>query len=727
MTLKYMQGFETMRDDTDFRLQGWLNAPVHMQSAFGPSFSGAGSTSLRMLGSANNGNNGPGTSGTQDLGYYNTGITVNQAWLAGGFAFGFGAKFNSNTTLSYGPGEAGNSNQCCFDGTNYWAIQYNGSSFNVAYSTNLQTWTVCAAQPTSLGVQSTISYMGGGVVMVVGGVTSATTQTLYYTSNLGASWSSQALGTVTSSPTTGVGIATGNSTYPHAVVMGSYLNGSYAYVYVGTLGGTMTSVGSMTTGNNVYNCNMRVREIGGLLVMCTVSVQFMTATASSSTLNSSSAWSSTTELYTASIGLSSDIAYNPTSNLWVVATSTGIWTFANSGSAGTPVAPSGTPTLTQRYSTAGMQNVWWTGSQLVAHGLQGHIISSPDGITWTESGGHLIVVGTSGTDWRNSIYDGSRYVLFSDAGNGVIATTPDLVTNYTTQYTQDPTEYDVGANTSSYTGLAGAESTPTSGGTWTNSANVCYLKVNAASGGARQVSLSFSAGNAVAPASISTSTLYHYYEVVATAATTANNFNISWYCDGSLQGTVTSQLCAVSTSDTTTLMVFMFNRGAVWTWYDDLYFNLVDGQGVSGQVGVCSIVGQRPTTDVQDVWVKTGSAASNSLSVNQSAYSSQSSNYVSSSNSGDKDIYSTSSTVPSGYTAKAMQVEAVFTKTSTTSPVVNVGISSGGTESDSANATLTTQNSPVYVAQVYDKNPNGSVAWTNTTVNAAEFVLNHVA
>jgi hypothetical protein len=50
MTLKYMQGFETMRDDSDFRLQGFILAPSAQRIVPIPSFTGVGGTSIHSLG-----------------------------------------------------------------------------------------------------------------------------------------------------------------------------------------------------------------------------------------------------------------------------------------------------------------------------------------------------------------------------------------------------------------------------------------------------------------------------------------------------------------------------------------------------------------------------------------------------------------------------------------------------------------------------------------------------
>jgi len=212
--------------------------------------------------------------------------------------------------------------------------------------------------------------------------------------------------------------------------------------------------------------------------------------------------------------------------------------------------------------------------------------------------------------------------------------------------------------------------------------------------------------------------------IFTSVAGTTNMFNVTINIDGVTVYTQ-ANVQVLATSDTTSQIILTplpANQNVAQI--DDLYFCFNDGSGVSGAQGTVNIAPQRPTTDVSTAWVKNGSAASNSLSVNQSALSSLSTNYVSSAVAGDKDVYSSSNTVPAGYTAKAIQHEAYFTRTSSSSPVVSVGVSSGGVEADSPNVTL--PSGTTFVSQSWDKNPNGSVAWNNTTVAAAQFVINHV-
>lgn len=739
MSLKMMQGFETVVDDSDLRAQGWAPNPSKTTARnvlAVPSVTGVGGFSLRPLGPYNNPLSSTtwGSAAANDFGYFNTGITVNQAWLAGGVTFGFGIKFNSGVSASYGAGSSSNCGQACFDGTRYWAIRLVGATFNVAYSTDLQNWVVTATQPAAaLWNQATISYVGGGVVAVISNNTTSAALIVYYTNNQGASWSTSTLETVgnAQSGSTGVCIATGNASFPHAVITCSSASTSIncGGVYVGTLGGTMTKVATATGAS--FTALARPRAISSLLVMPlgTNGNAIYSATAANASLNTTGAWS------TATLGTSvivNDIAYHPTSNLWVLATTTGIYTFVNTGAAGTPVAPTGAQTLTQRYSTVGMSNVHLVGTTLVATGLFGHIITSADGITWAESGGHLLPVGTSGVDWRSATYDGSRYVLFSDGTSGVVATTPDLQTNYAAQYVMEPAEVAQALSATVLgTGLipGGAPSSTTGQWSMAGSSNPAMLQLGPVSSGSRPFILdAFNTAVSLLTGTISTVQLYHYIELKYIKATaTANTFTVAMYVDGILIGT-SAAIAYGSTGDTTSVLNIVFQRNGVFTAIDDIYVTLDDGVAntLQGPIGIINIIAQRPETDVQAQFVKSGSAASNSLSVNQPALSSGSANYVSSATAGDKDIYGTTDNLPAGYAPKAIQVEAYYTKTSTSAPVVNLGLVSGGAEVDGAQVTINS-GTPVYVAQVFEKNPNGNVAWSASTVNAAQFVNNHVS
>ncbi len=752
MTAKIIDGFETCRQDADVRLRGVLYSNACL-SASVPSATGVSGYALAQLSPAVSVaslppivNGGVGTTAV-----LNTGMTVNQIWAAGGFSFGISATQNLSLLTggvygySFGPATTINANTVCFDGTRYWAMGVSGTTYNVFTSTNLTTWTPTASQPGALSSLGQLSYMGGGVVALISISAAATTGYVYYTNNQGASWTSQAVATWTGSTgqLMGNGIATNNSAYPHVLALGA-TSGTVtstsgpSSIVVGTLGGTMTPV--IFNGAYTSNPGMRPVTINGLIFVGNASLGYYSATASNSNLNTAAAWTAWAPSIASSI---LGITYNPISNLYVIATTAGISTFLNTGAAGTPVSPSGTQVVTSRYTTAGMNSVYWTGTQLVAFGTLGHIITSPDGITWTEIGARALPVGVAGSSYLASLYDGTQYVLFTDTTSGLVITTPDGVNNHTVQYASHKAPSSAIGTDTRCIGPLVVTAAPTTNPVTTaltqtstsvvigvapqaiNTAGVSSAYIVEDSRPANALTNLANITSAVAANTPQSAT--HYYELVYTAAPTINTFNVSISIDGTVVYSTASAIQMAATADTTSVVLMrMLPASQCVAQVDDMYFNTIDGVGVSGALGQVTIVAMRPSADVQDNWVKNGAASSNALSVRQPSYSSQSANYISSANSGDKDIYSSADTVPSGYTPRAVQLEAVFTRTSTTAPTANVGIISGGVELDSSNVTMNS-NSPTFASGMFQNNPNGNVAWTRATVNAAEFVVNHVS
>lgn len=725
MTLKYANGFETMRDDSDLRNQGWIFSPNTLYTAMYPSGTALPGTAVHPLGAFTSSTTAEGASGANDFAYFNTSITVNQAWNAGGFSFGVAAKFNSATAYSYAAGNnTSNPNQMVYDGSLYWAIRLQGSTYSIASSPDLMTWTVAPDVPAAPSATSTLSYISGTLYFCI---TSGNSLVIYYSTNKAVSWSSQTmtLNINSNSGAPGIVLASGNSSFPHIVSAG-YMNPganiSGLSVWVGTVGGTLTAISSAATSVNTTEPVVCRSKLTNGLVICAAgqnsSVAFQTATAANASLNTNAAWATAT----ASMGLPNDIVYNPSSNLWVVATTTGIYTFANVG--GTPSAPSGELTVSQRYSGVAITSLFWNGTELIAVGQNGTIITSTDGITWTLQS-NRIMPAASGYNWVGAFNDGSRYVLYSNSTTGVLATSPDLLTNYQALYVMDSAEQEM---TTAWGALSVLAVTPPSGSTFTIAGRI-GLQCSAVSAGNRTITFVAPAiAGTIGTTPVSTSNLWHYYEVKATrVAGTVNAFTVQLYIDNvSVLGPATIQYAP--TNDTTSVLLFNLNRSGQFTAYDDMYLTLDDGVAntLQGPLGTINIVVERPDSDVQAQWTKTGGGATNASAVSQAALSSTSAQYVSSNNAGDKDIYATSTTVPAGYMAKAQIVEAYFTKTSTTAPTVNVGIKSGTAEADSQTVTINGANA-TYVSLISDVNPNGNVPWNNASINSSDFVINHVS
>jgi hypothetical protein len=727
MSLKYAQGFETILDDSDIRTQGWIQSPVLRRNTTVPSATTVPGRSLALMGTAGTAGTAViGQSGTADPGFVNLGVTVNQAWTAGGFTFGIAGKFNSGALAVIGAGNSGTNNGAVtFDGTLYWAVRYTGT-YSICTSPDLITWTATASQPPfALHANTTITYIGNGIVAVVGcAFISGGSMSIFYSSNAGASWTTITPDSGASNTLFGRAFPTGNATYPHGLILSSSNKGQ---LWIGTLGGTLSSIASgLTMGSN--NQAATLRTFNGLLVQAVLNAsslcQIFSAPSSSSTLNTAAAWTISTS--SANIGIPQDITYIASSNFWVIATSTGIWTTPASGSTSAPTFAAGTFTATQRYSAGGISSVWQIGSTLVALGALGAVLTSTDGLTWT-SVGTRIISATSGNSWNAALYDGTRYIAFSDGTNGVVATSSDLQTGFFPTYVAENAESAGSAYVG--TGVWAATTIPTNGGTWTTAGSLAMFAA-APSGGNRTVTLgNFAVGN-IATASVASDNNTHYYEITATKdPANTNKFFVSWSIDNVqvFSSGSTSYLLGSSASDTTSVLVTNLSRTLQWTRFDDMYFTLNDGVAntLQGPLGAINIVALRPSTDTQAQWTKSGSAASNALTVRATALSSATGS-VTTSVDGAKDLYATADTVPANYRVRAAYVEGYFARTSTTNPTVSVGIQSGSSEVDSATTSIPSTNY-TYLSQIVERDPNGNVSWTPTSIQSAKIAITKVS
>lgn len=676
------------------------------------------------------------------MGILQYGYTVQQAWNAGGITLGFGAKLNSNVpyyvSASYGIG-------CGFDGTRYWGFRRTAAT-NISTSPDLINWTDTPAQ---ISGAVAMMYSPTSHVPLVTSNLNTTTTALNYTTNNGASWTSVTLPVTPSSvaSTAMCPADTGNSAFPHVVPVvsntGSGFQGIlYAIVGNATTGSftlTLNRGGSTQAINAVLTSGRLLGGSSGVVSVFYAGYGLM-AVAANSALNTAGAWSSfsvTAAAWTApgpSGDYILDMAFLPAANRYIFATSRGLMFAANpGGTPGTPSPLSGTVTMTLAQSTTATlpTQLILVGSTMFAVTTGGAVYSTTDGVTWTLTGTPL--TNLSGGGYVNYLYDGSKYVLFTTSSTGIIATTPDMVTNW-----QAMNVYEAGDATA--TGLTGGvgsglivsqSGAPAANGQFTpatTNGGFLHLFVTGASGGNRQWGILNSVANnsAFVSGSLSATTnLYHYFEIryVKNIAAT-NQFDVYIYVDGVQVGSkFTYQF--TQTTDTTGLFLIGFQRSGCFTAIDDIYVTLEDGTGLSGNLGQINIVAQRPTADVQAQWVPTGGTGTNASAVNQSALSSMSSKNVASSNSGDVDVYSSSDTIPAGYSARAQLVETYFTKTSTTAPVVSVGLRSAAAETDSAQITVS-GTTPTYASVLSDIDPNGNKAWSTNSIKASQFVLNHI-
>lgn len=383
MTLKYMQGFETVRDDSDLRAQGWAPtpaAPARKTTTSIPSVTGVNGFSLRPIGAFQTMSYSTaawGSSSDQAFGALNTGITLRQAWNAGGITLGYGARFNSGSTLYYGAAKAVNP---VYDGSTYWATM-SGGSVGIATSSDLVTWTPITQQ---LANVAALGYVGSNIVTA--SINSTTSQaTVQYSTNKGSSWTSVNMpvtGTSFASPL--AVISTGNATYPHLLCIGA-TNSSVTTIYAvvgnlttGAASFKIASQANTAVGQGAFTSTIP-RVIGSYVTVFSYQ-QGMMNLANAADL--STGWS-TYNIGTSS-GLINDLAFLPAANLYVMASTTGIYTIPNpGGTAGTPGLLTGTVTPTLRSASVVMNQLMLVGSYMVALGPNGYIASSTDGVNWT--------------------------------------------------------------------------------------------------------------------------------------------------------------------------------------------------------------------------------------------------------------------------------------------------------------------------------------------------------
>lgn len=754
MTLVYTDGFETCANDSDFRARGWVGTTGTIRASFVPSFTNMSGTSLSYAANSASTAGLPGSSASiPDVGYFNTGVTVHNAWVNGGFSFGFAVETNPAATINVAGGGVINQ-QLCYDGTNYWTIGYNSSTkvYSVMYSSDLIKWTVSPTQPATLGAYATIYFLGdkicvgANVSVAVNTANSGLTAPMpqYYTTNNGASWTQYpkypsvvlpAPGQYYSSPSyysyvenyyeCAAGFNnTGNTTFPdvifyqYAFISGN--GGSYSTTYGGVLVGDVTNGSSVTQlafSSVNYSTPCNIRNIGGNIFLGSGTVLHW-CPANSTTMNTAAAWTSIT-MPTNTI----DINYFATSNVWVIATTAGTYYTNNTGQPGTPVPPAANATWLKPPSSAGVSfnRVEIVNNTLVATGLSQLVYTSPDGVNWTST---QSTINSGG--WYNSVFVNNQLVLVSDTTNGIVATTPDGVTNWNTTYNATSLEGLV----TGYNGCIGVYNgtAPTAAGTFTANANYIGVKSSAISSGNRTFSLAYNNASASATTFVvANSPNYHYIELTAIPGTAPNTFTLELSVDSNMVSSVITPIqFGTGQADTGSLLILSLGRDGTFIGLDDLYFTINDGNGVSGPLGPVNLVARRPTVDTSDMWQTNSGVGTNSHSVNQKALSSNANNFITSQNTGDKDVYKSTDAIPTGFKPIAVVAEAYVSRVSTTQPTVNIGVISNGVESDSPNL-LVTSTGNTYISQVYQEDPNGNKPWSNASVTNLGFTLNHVS
>lgn len=772
MTAVFMEGFETVVDELDLNARGWKSsytASYSNQNCFAvPSRTGTPGKGLMLAGPYY------GTSttylphlGDVDFSMLDTGQTINGLWNTGGFAVGFNATFNKTVQIQIANGYT---YQIAYDGAQYyWAIGQNAATWSVFYSTDLINWTQVATTPAGLASTSSIAVFGSGAsATVVVYNKNISTPTTYYSSNLGLTW--------TLFPTNGTASCYSDYTIANKSSQAPFLHTSWinsvgrGLFYSNTLTGTQTRIGTLLlqAAPTTYDSGWG-KYLNGVVLFTGMSGSSSIVAPNFSTLNfwywctdstdptNAANW---VKSATSTLGMMNDITYFPVTGLWYAAGYGGVAAASQSG--GTVSAPNGP---TSAWSTVlnlpgiTLWSIASNGTMLVAVGQDSvnttlpAIYTSPDGVTWTRTNRFFFATpgGTGLNNFTNVVWDGSRFVLTGASNLNVIATSPDGIA-WSAQYCPDYTEAGGTTNASvmgiySGTLLAGTYTGSAINGTgtyapWsTGGAPPNYLGVgfnSAAAVTTNGVTTRSVTGvmvpcgtntvtvlNTAAVQAVPTANLSHYYEIIATATATKNQFNIQYAIDGVLvPGTYGPYNLSVST-DTTGVAHLLVNlpRTGNWTVIDDIYLTTMNGANNVGQLGVTQVLPWAPSSDAQAQFSRTGTASSDAATVAGPISNAQ--NYVYSSTVGAKDVYNMSNAIPVGYRVRAVQAEAYFVKYGSTGANGSVGIVSGASEVDSAQVPALTT-TPAYGAVLSETDPATGAAWSVSAAQAAKIAINKV-
>jgi hypothetical protein len=744
MSVLFVEGFETSADQSDLAKRGLLTAtsPVSV-AGIGvlpiPSRTGVAGTGLALRGAYGTATTLPcSAAGTSDFGLLPLGQSVYSLWQAGGFALGVNASFNSQNTLQIGVGDT---MQIAYDGsTYYWAIVYTGAAYQVAYSSDLKSWTVTATQPTGMLVNCTImvaSGSGASATILVGSKSGSTAFTPQYTTNLGATWTSQSIGNASNIRNV---VATGNSTTPYYGV--GFVSGTGFRVYTYTsLGATPTSLATPAlTGNITYGVGWS-KKLSGYCIACGIG---MGASSNAPISGATSAFAY------CPVGSDPGVAGN-----WVMPASQstyfndvtylsgnfyaagygGIWKYNVSGSTWTQVVNIG---------TAIVWSITTNGTILVAVGqdptntYQCAIWTSTDGVTWTKQ--NRFVVTASGVNYFATVYwDGARFVMTSTSGNNVLAVSTDGVA-WNALYVPDYGEQ-TGTGSMSFLGVFSGTQNPGTGifTPWgTAAGNVSGVGVTAAAvaSNARTVTATtVTAGalsNTAQTASVGAigaalgqqppSTLSHYYEFIfVTVPGTVNLFNVYWAIDNGQFPTALGQYQFASSTDTTGAAQLFLNlpRNGQFTVIDDVYLTNFTGPYHVGRLGVQRIYPLTTASDVGTDQFTNTLAGSNAATVNSALSNSE--GYVYSTATTAQDVYATTNAVPGGNAINAVQVEGFLTAYNSSAGAGTVGVQSNGVQKFGSQ--ISTNTNPTRAQVIAETDPNTNVPWTTSGLNAVDIVV----
>jgi len=157
--------------------------------------------------------------------------------------------------------------------------------------------------------------------------------------------------------------------------------------------------------------------------------------------------------------------------------------------------------------------------------------------------------------------------------------------------------------------------------------------------------------------------------------------------------------------------------GGATPTYDDLY--ICDGTGGTNNdfLGDCRVDTLYPTSDGNYSQFTPSTGSSHFALVDETTPNTT--DYNDGATVGDRDSYGMGNLAAlTSQTVYGVQVNAAIVKDDAGAKSAATFVRSSATDGDGAGVALGT--SQAYVSQVFETNPNGSVAWTETTVNAME-------
>lgn len=758
MTVPFMEGFEAVIDDSDLRLRGWTrnttNALTVGTTTVGvPSLTGLPGVGLKLIGpyAAVSSEFPNQAGGPADFGTVDTGLTINQVWLAGGFSVYANLTFNSGTQIQVANSQIG---QISFDGVaTYWAIINIGTSAHVASSSDCVNWSSTTASPSNIsvtgGVFLSIQGSGSTVTLVVCNSQSTATGTssYSYSTNLGITWAQAtlpALGSGTSVVAVGASF-TGSSTTPYVLdVVGNGTLVSGLYTQASPTATPAKIIGTVFTPNASGDGYVRGKFIPEANCFAMVSYAGGTAVTSASTwyVVPSTADMTQATNYKAAAVLTGQRDLTFFNGNWYSCGNLGIFS-APPASTGPVTGPTAawTAVLPTTAGTVFVQAMATNGTVLVAVGTDpantsvGALWVSSNGTTWVKV--NRFIRFTVGIAFQNIIWDGSKFILFSGTNGGIVATSTDgyewfpiFVTDFTETASGVGGIFQMFNGTLSTSGGVAGVAALNPGGIAGVGFNVGPISsaVRTVSGVTNLLQGTANASQVIqVSASINISPLTHNYEIMFVSGATVNTFTIQYFIDSVAIGPPTTASVLAPTTDTTTHVLVCLPRYGTFTVIDDLVVSTKAGTTNIPPLGVANISRNLPSSDSQAQWMHGGSQVSNAAAVNQGSVSNASANaaannFVTSDTIGNKDIYTMSSSVPATFTVTAVQVEANFTKASSAAPGVTVGVVSDASETDSSTTIInaTSLASPTHVSIISEVDPATGLPWTNAGALASK-------